>query len=376
MSGSDQGEIRAALEALFEGGATTPAIRAQPALLELDYVIAEATAEGTAEIDVEELARRCRLILYEVAGKLGSSQHDPSKGDGPAVQHYLGLEPGMSGASPARRKQLAARALDIQPDSLTHPRPGGSTISGLLDRLSKALIDLDENYRFQAQRREMRQRRLPQESALQVPWIEFFKAYYRVWAQVSGLEVDIRYALGERRKENTAAFEHFASTSLYFCAAFESRLAEHVEANGGLWLLTDLDLEEQLVDALWTIGHDHPLSGYDASVLRLALRDDVELAPFVRQLRAGDNEELRAIRERWGTWLESCRCPSDDTPSSACKPHRTANACSAFMKAIDDSWDELSDWYKTAGPRTLTARALMDKRFPEDAGDERLSRNS
>jgi hypothetical protein len=368
MSGADQAEIRAAIESLVETSATAEAIKGQRALLELDYLVAEATAEGTLDIDIEELARRCRLILHEVAGRLGSAERDPSKGDGPAVQKYLGLEPGMSGAPRARRKQLAAAALDIQPDSLTHPHPGGSRIGGLLDRFSQALVDLDENYRLQAQRREMRQRRLPQESALQVPWIDLFKAYYRVWGRVSGLGIDIRYALEHRRKGDDDAFHRFALSSLFFYAAFEERLARHVDEQGGLWLLTNVSLEEKLVEAMWAISHEMELTGYETSVLRIALRADDELAPFVRQVQAGEDDDLRAIGERWIAWLESCKCPSDEAPDPECKPHRTANACTAFTETIDASWDELSDWYQAARPRTLTDRWLVEQRFSDAEG--------
>jgi hypothetical protein len=347
MSAPNPRSILGALHALVDSGATAEALQRQPALLELEYFVARATGEGADQIESLELAHRCRVILREIASDLDQDERDPLLGAGQAVKWLLGLAQGSGNAPWKRRRAKAAEALAVQPDTLTHANR--ARIDAVLREFAQAIEDRCSEYRLAKLQRELRHSRQPQESALRIPWLELFQAYYRVWNVVTGLEADVRIAILASTKGHDDDRETFALSSLHFYARFLCSLQDFQQQYGGLWLLPDVRAEQTAADAVWHITSRSPFRGLHDSQLRTTLANSSsELSAFANQV--SQDQELTALLATWKSWLAECddRCGDAGT----CRPHQLLRACLSYISSIDAGWDSLSDWYQVQRPDT------------------------
>lgn len=110
--------------------------------------------------------------------------------------------------------------------------------------------------------------------------------------------------------------------------------------HGGLWLLSDVDVEQQVANAVYRISWHNPLNEDDDSWLRRFLADARHQEPqhFAQMLRATSiGSDLLA---EWQQHVASCACPDPDRGEPGCQVHATIQACHDYCDLIDADWQD------------------------------------
>jgi hypothetical protein len=112
--------------------------------------------------------------------------------------------------------------------------------------------------------------RHPADSRLAVQWVERFEAYYRIWTPAYALAANLEAAVKTRRDEPAEHLpwdpdsaepydpldqaDGYGRYALYAYAQFQLEVKKFMTRHGGLWLLSDVDVEQQVADAVYRIG--------------------------------------------------------------------------------------------------------------------------
>jgi hypothetical protein len=356
--------VTGAIRALAENqGATIGAVASQADLMALGCVVSEASDHGRSTPPLDVVAGVVVLFLEEAADSL---EENPHAGTTPnraaAAQAALGLEPGTQGKPlRGRRGQTGrvgtiARWLAYEPASLFKSRQDGrSPFDALIEDIAEHLLRREVGYRVGEQRLAQRARRPPLESAMRVDWLPRFERYYAIWSYVAGLRNDIELALQNLRNNEAGDADYFVRKSLYYHACFLTELEAFTRQRGGLWVLPDPKAEQLVADAVWMIRKPTPLTEIDESVLRLAVGGWEEIATFVQATHT--DAALRRIVETWRAWITSCSCKNLERPQKACSVHQSLGWTESFMRALDEQWDLLADWYDVPRPDTIVKPA-------------------
>lgn len=359
MSEELKARILAAIWSLVRGfGATIPEIRTQPALMTLECVVAEATAEGRTAASLDEVAGTVVRFLEEAADSLAQAPDAttvPNRAK--AARAALSLKPELH-ARPYQavkgregRQLVISEWLDSPRESLDNKRQDGtSPMSDLIDPVAERLTLREIDYLINERRRAQRARRPPLESAMRVEWLGRFERYFKMWAPVSGLRHDLELALDARQRGGGAETDLFIRKSLYHHARFLTELGSFISQHGGLWILPDTRTEDAIADSSWFIREPMRLGEVNESILRMTFENASEVTLFMHATYT--DRHVQPILDVWREWIQSCRCSRLNRPRNDCRVHATIRWASFYMDALEAQWDFLADWYDLPRPGT------------------------
>lgn len=273
---------------------------------------------------------------------------------GEAAGYTFGLVPGTKLWSATERRKAAAKAQGVSTERF---RKGYEGI--LIEQVAEGILAACHERRMRETRVNL-ERRHPADSRLAVQWVERFEAYYRVWTAVRRLAADLEAAVETYREEpsdhlpwkpdSDEAYDPvdqaqgYARYSLYAFAAFQLEVKKFLVKHGGLWLLSDADVEQTVADAVYRIGWHNPLNDEERSWLRRMLADarGEEQEHFKHLLLS--TGEGSFIHEQWQEYVADCDCELDE-PKPGCQVHHTIAACTEYCALIDAEWLKIADWY-------------------------------
>jgi hypothetical protein len=360
MSEQLKAGIAAAIQALAEDrGAMIEAVAAHADLMALGCVVAQASDNGHEVPALDLVAGVVVLLLEEAADSL---EEEPEARSTPnraaAARATLGLYPGTQGkplrgrrGSPGRLRTIA-EWLGYQPDSLFNPRQDGrSPFGALIEDMAEYVVRREVAYLVNERRLAQQARRPPLESAMRVDWLHRFERYYAMWSYIAGIRYDVELAVTSYRDDNAADPDYFVRKSLWYYGCFARELEDFTRDRGGLWVLPDPKAEQIIADAVWMLRKPTPLTELDESILRLAITGFDEMATFTQATNT--DTALRRLIDLWRTWIESCECSDPKRPRKDCSVHQCTSWAAAFMDALNQQWDLLTDWYDVPRPQSV-----------------------
>jgi hypothetical protein len=209
-----------------------------------------------------------------------------------------------------------------------------------------------------------------------VQWVERFEAYYRIWTPVYALGANLAAAIATRREEPADhppwdpdssepydpedQADGYGRYALYAYAQFRLELKRFMTRHGGLWLLSDVDVEQQVADAVYRIGWHNPLNEDDDSWLRRFLADSRHEEPqhFAQMLKATSIGSQTLLE--WQQYVASCDCADVEQGQEGCQVHATIQACHDYCDLIDADWLKIADWYRPGSmPRRGVTGAML-----------------
>lgn len=291
---------------------------------------------------------------------------------GDAAEYLFGLVRGTIGWKPKDLRERAASFYNLTPD--TFRKEPESLIVG---QLAEEILKLCHDRRMRLTHMQL-ERRLPADSRLAVQWVERFEAYYRIWTPAGQLADDLRAAVDTRREGNPGhtpwdltntdydpedQADGYARFALYAYAHFQLERRRFMVRHGGLWLLSDAEVEQRAADAVYRIGWQNPFNEEDDSWLRRALGDSrhEEQEHFKHLLLSTSFGQAR--HAEWQEYVASCVCPSNDEPQPGCQVHLTIQACDDYCQIIDEDWYRIADWYHPGAKprRPVDGQRLYDR---------------
>ena len=277
--------------------------------------------------------------------------------EGDAVEYSLGLVSGTKLWPSGQRRSEAAKIYGLSVDRF---RKGHEP--QLLEQVAEGVLAVCHDKELRHTRTQMEQRH-PADSRLAVQWVERFEAYYRVWTPAYALAANLEAAVTTRREvpadhlpwdpdseqpydpENQA--DGYGRYALYAYALFQLEVRKFMTRHGGLWLLSDTDIEQQVADAVYRIGWHNPLNEDDDSWLRRFLADSRHEEPqHFAQLLKATNAGSQTLLE-WQHHVASCHCQHLEQGEDGCQVHATIRACHDYCDLIDADWIKIADWYRT-----------------------------
>jgi hypothetical protein len=287
----------------------------------------------------EDYERALRLVrvLRRILKDLRQREEDLAIGLG----RLLGSTDHSSTTSVGERRRFAARLLQGREMTSEGFRKGPE--KKYCQLLAEYLIAFDEENRQRVTRNRM-ELGAPADPAVAIDWLDRFQYYYGIWSCLSGLRFDID-AIRIRRQDDpeSAALEKYAESSLCYWGLAFHRLDRFVIERGGLWLLSDADLEQELAAVIYKINWHPPLSTYDVGWIahNMTGEGEGEIVHFRRSL--SQEETGRDILQRWTRWLATCNC--GDVLDETCEPHQVVKLCYRYIEIIDAEWYKIASWY-------------------------------
>lgn len=287
------------------------------------------------------------------------------------AEFTFGLAQGWRSRPAYARRQKAAEASDLTVDSF-RKEPERRIIL----EMAEGVLAVAREGAMRETRLAMEQRRHPADSRLAVQWVERFEAYYRIWTPASGLAGDLLAAINMYRQEPSEHLpwdpnseepfdpveygQYYVTLALVHYARFLVELRRFVSRHGGLWLLSDVEKEQEAADAIYRIGWHNNMNEDDDSWLRRNLVDarHEENEHFV-QLMVSTTMGTR-VHRKWQDFGRSCHCQDvEHGDGPECQVHATIKACQDYMTLIDEDWLKIADWYR---PGSTPVRSVQ----PED----------
>lgn len=291
---------------------------------------------------------------------------------GEAAEYSLGLVSGTKLWSATDRRKAAAKAQGVSTETFRK-----SYEKRLLEQVAEGVLAHCHQWQLRTTRLNM-ERRHPADSRLAVQWVERFEAYYRIWTPVWALAANLEATVTTRRAPATdhppwapdsdEAYDAedqvlgYGRFALHAYASYQLELRKFMTRHGGLWLLSDAEVEQQAADAIYRIGWHNPLNEDDDSWLRRQLADarheePQHFAHLVRTSSVG-----MAILTEWQEYVASCVCQSNDDTQAGCQVHSTIQACHDYCDLIDADWLRIADWYHpaTEPSRGVTGTLLFE----------------
>jgi hypothetical protein len=361
QAGSSKAELVDELKLVREKGLPQLEQLPLPALASAAELLLSGGTDEAA--DVEMLLRRA------VARLSGGSQGD-------ALNVLFGLEADTRAVTAGVRRERAAQALGCSVRTLRRRHE-----AAMLEQVATQILVLLNERRLREGGRRLAAKH-PVESEMAAHWVEMFQAYYRTWTPIYGLAADLtgyRSTLIEQPRPYDRRFgtlgpddpghsqeeqaEGYARFALYHYAHFEWQLKRFHTLYGGLWMLSDAEVEAAVRDAVYEIWWNvEPFNERDQSLLRTILDEtpNQELHGFLDRLAS--SEVGRATHHEWQEWVATCSCtwPPGRTPeteyfptsrshktiSDGCTVHRVVSACGRYCELVDQDWLKIADWYR------------------------------
>ncbi|SMQ71889.1 hypothetical protein [Agreia sp. VKM Ac-1783] len=285
-----------------------------------------------------------------------------------AAEYTLGLVEGTMLWTVAARHKEAADRVGMTPDSF-RKKPQDET----LGQVAEAILRLCDDARLRRGRIEMEQRRHPADSRLAVQWVERFEAYNRMWTPAYALAADLEAAL-ETYVEEPAPHppwdptldepydpilqaRGYARSALFRFAQFELELKRFMSKHGGMWLLSDADVEQEAADTVYKITWHNNLNDEDESFLRRLLADSRhEEAEHFSSVLLGLKQGVE-IHDKW-QYLVKKGVGLADADKAVSQVWMTIAACSRYCEIIENDWLKIADWYR---PNARPDRGLSGK---------------
>lgn len=308
-------------------------------------------------------------VLRRAITRLGGGQY------GEAASVLLGLDQEGRTLTAGVRRVRASEALGCSLKTFLrkHEKP-------MLAQIATQILVLCTEQQMRDTRQQLEGRH-PADSGIALHWVEMFQAYHRLWSPIYGLGSDLtayRATLLEEPKPYDRRYgtddpedpgysqdeqgEGYARFALYHYAYFEWELRRFRTRYGGLWMLSDADVEQAVSDAVYRISwHVNPFNERDQSFLRTAIDEtpNQELHGFLDRLAAA--EIGRITHGEWQDWAATCACtwtpgttPADDYfpthrnqlgISETCQVHQVVEACGLYCGLINQDWLRIADWY-------------------------------
>lgn len=318
------------------------------------------TADDAQPAAIEELLRRA-------ADRLGGGL------DQEIAEYTFGLAAGYRMRSATERRHRAAQLYGVKADSF-RKEPERLVI----EQMAEGVLAVAREAAMRQTRLDM-ERRHPADSRLAVQWVERFEAYNRIWTPVYGLGADLLAAMetyrhepadhlpwdpdSEQTYDPVAQAEMYMTHALCHYARFQLEVRRFISRHGGLWLLSDADVEQQVSDAVYRIGWYNNLPEDDDSWLRRNLVDarHEENDHFVQLLTS--TATGARILEKWQEMGRNCQCTDvTDGDDPSCHVHNTIRACHDYTDLIEADWLRIADWYRPGSrpQRGVEAVALYD----------------
>lgn len=332
-----------------------------PALLAAGTLTA--AAGGDAAAVIETLVRR-------VVARLGGGRY------GDALVQLFGLDADSRVLTAGVRRINAAKALGCSEKTFrTKHEPA------MLNDLARSILVLCAEQRMRDGRERLAARH-PVESQIAVEWIERFEAYYRMWTPIYAIGSDLtayRSTLIEDPRPYDRRFgtrapedegysqedqaEGYARFALYHYAKFLWELRRFSADSGGLWLLSNADVEVAVRDAVYRVGwHVQPFNERDDSYLRTVIDESPHQEMYTFLSRLADTDLGQDLHHQWQDWVATCQCTWDErdvpddayfptsantpTISSECQVHQVVESCALYCELVDKDWTKIADWYQ------------------------------
>ena len=308
-------------------------------------------------------------LLRRAAARLGGGSY------GDAARALIGLDDDTRTLTAGVRRSIAAQCLGVSLKTLLRRHE-----EQLLNQTARQILVLCADQR-QRDGRDRLAAEHPVESGMAFHWLERFQAYYRLWSPIYGLAADLsayRATLLEQPRPFDRRFgsdspddpgysqeeqaEGYARFALHHYATFEWELRQFRTLYGGLWMLSEPDIETAVSDAVYQISwHVNPFNERDQSFLRTVIDEtpQQELHPFLERLASSDLG--RTTHQEWQDWCTTCNCswpPNSTTEtdyfptsrnqpgvSDECQLHQAIAACGLYCELIDKDWLKIADWY-------------------------------
>jgi hypothetical protein len=256
----------------------------------------------------------------------------------------------------------------------------------LLGQIAEAVLGICHDARLRRTRLDMETRRHPADSRLAVQWVERFEAYYRIWTPAYALAANLEAALETyleqpsdhlpwdatkaRPYDPEVQARGYARSALYNLTQFHLEVRRFMSKHGGLWLLSDPQIEEDVSSAVYRIAWHNPLNDEHESFLRRHLADTrhEETEHFWNVIQ-GLPEGLR-IYELWQDMVREGVGLTTDEEKAGSQVWLTIAACSDYARLIDEDWLRIADWYRpgSSPQRDVSGKtlygALLAKRQP------------
>lgn len=289
-------------------------------------------------------------LLRDASDRLGGGDTQEQ------AEYVLGLKEGTELWTAARRQEEAAMLAGIQADSY-RKKPQRELLGLLTDKI----LDLVYEQGLRQSRVAMEQHRHPADSRLAVQWVERFEAYYRIWTPVWALKADCEAALhtyNEKPAEHlpwdsasSAKWDpveqarEYARDALYDYASYQLELKRFKSRHGGLWLLSDPQVETNVSDAIYRIGWQNSFTREEDALLRRALADSrLEENDHFAQILLATTTGQR-IHDTWQALVrDGVGRTGDDRKAS--HVWLTMEACDDYCRLIDEDWVRIADWYR------------------------------
>jgi len=322
-------------------------------------------------------------LLRRAAARLGGGKF------GDSAQALFGLDGDTRTVTAGVRREIAAERLGVAVRTFRrkHEDP-------MLDQVAHQVLVLCSEQGQREGRDEMAAEH-PVESGMAALWVERFEAYYRIWSPITGLASDLtayRSTLLEEPRPYDRRFgtdgpedegysqeeqaEGYARDALYHYAFFEWQVRQFRALHGGLWLLSEPDVENAVSNAVYRISwHVNPYNERDQSYLRTLIDETPgqELHGFLTRLTS--TVLGKATHQEWQDWCAGCECTwppgagEEELPtarsqrgvSDECQVHQVITACVDYCELIDTDWRKIADWYHLEGDQITkgkTAEAL------------------
>ncbi|MDO3645669.1 hypothetical protein [Nocardia mangyaensis] len=294
-----------------------------------------------------------------------------------AAEYTFGLVGGTKFAPSTERRRQAAKAANVQPETF---RKGLE--KDIIEQTAEAVLALCHDAAMRRAHLAM-ERRHPAESRLAVAWVERFEAYYRIWTPAYALGADLRAALQTYQEEPADHLpwdpdseepfdpvreaQGYARSALHWYARFLLEVRRFMAKHGGLWLLSDTEVENDVRDAVYRVGWHNPINEENDSWLRrtLATRQLEEAELFYRALEStADGEMIHAI---WQKFVLDGHEAEVDGDTSKSQIHSTIQACDDYTSKVDADWMKIADWYAPgqAPPRGVDGAGLYERLVSE-----------
>ena len=286
-----------------------------------------------------------------------------------AAQYTFGLVAGTKLAPSQERRRQAAKVCNVASETFrkTHEKT-------ILEQTGEGVLALARDTAMRRANVEM-QRRHPADSRLAVAWVERFEAYSRIWTPVYALAADLEAALDHYRSEPADHLPWdpdseqpydplheawgYARSALYRYAQFLLEMKRFMSRHGGMWLFSDAERETEIGDMVYRIGWHNPINEENDSWLRRALSTSQleEAEPFYVRLRSSTQGEM--IHGIWQKFVHDGHEAWVAGDTTASQVHNTMTACNEYVKAIDDEWLRIADWYAPGSSRPSGTSAAV-----------------
>jgi hypothetical protein len=126
------------------------------------------------------------------------------------------------------------------------------------------------------------------------------------------------------------------------------------------WLFSESDRETEISDMVYRIGWHNPINEENDSWLRRALATSQleEAQLFYQQLNSSTQGEM--IHGIWQKFVRDGHESEVAGDTVASQVHSTIAACNEYVRALDEEWVRIADWYS---PAVSAQSVLAQRRF-------------